>query len=109
MDPKVEPKDPELESKVISVLKECFDPEIPVNIYELGLISDILAGTDGTVRIRMTLPSPACPVAGSLPPDVERKVGALPEVNSAKVELVWEPPWTPELMSEAARLELNMF
>jgi len=109
MDPKVEPKDPELESKVISVLKECFDPEIPVNIYELGLIYDILAGTDGAVRIRMTLTSPACPVAGSLPPDVERKVGALPEVKSAKVELVWDPPWTPELMSEAARLQLNMF
>ena len=100
---------PDLEAKIIEVLKSCFDPEIPVNIYELGLIYDVKAGGDGAVRIKMTLTSPACPVAGTLPPEVESKVKAIPEVSSAQVEVVWDPPWTPSLMTEAARLQLNMF
>ena len=99
----------DLEAKIVEVLKSCFDPEIPVNIYELGLIYDIKAPADGTVQIKMTLTSPACPVAGTLPPEVESKVKAIPEVTSAQVEVVWDPPWNPSMMTEAARLQLNMF
>ncbi|MFQ5968627.1 MAG: SUF system Fe-S cluster assembly protein [Acidimicrobiia bacterium] len=99
----------DLKSKVIEVLETCYDPEIPVNIYELGLIYDIDVAPSGAVAIRMTLTSPACPVAGSLPPEVESKVGNIEGVSSAKVDVVWEPPWTPEKMSEAARLQLGMF
>jgi FeS assembly SUF system protein len=98
----------EVEAKVIAVLKGCFDPEIPVNIYELGLIYGIEVDPAGAVSIRMTLTSPMCPVAGSLPPEVETKVKALPEVTGAKVEVVWDPPWTPEKMSEVAKLQLGM-
>jgi FeS assembly SUF system protein len=98
----------ELEQKVIDVLKTCFDPEIPVNIYELGLIYDL--GVDGDkVTVKMTLTSPMCPVAGTLPPEVQRKIQDLPEVTEARVDLVWEPPWEPSRMSEAAKLQLNMF
>ena len=100
---------PSLRDKVVDVLRTCYDPEIPVDIYELGLVYDIDVAEDGAVAIQMTLTSPACPVAGSLPPEVENKVAALEEVNSAKVELVWEPPWTPEKMTEAAKLQLGMF
>ena len=99
----------ELQEKIVAVLRTCFDPEIPVNIHELGLIYGIDVQESGEVGIRMTLTSPACPVAGSLPPEVQTKIGAIPGVKSAKVELVWDPPWTPERMSEAARLELGMF
>ena len=98
-----------LRDRVIQVLKSCYDPEIPIDIYELGLIYDV--DTDeaaGQVKIRMTLTSPMCPVAEILPPEVESKVRALEEVNEATVELTWEPPWNPGMMSEAARLELNM-
>jgi FeS assembly SUF system protein len=97
-----------LEGKVIEALREIYDPEIPVNIYELGLIYNIKVNPDRTVNIKMTLTAPACPVAGSLPGDVERKVEAIPEVKSADVELVWEPPWSRDLMSEAALLTLGM-
>lgn len=97
-----------LEASVIEVLKTCYDPEIPVDIYELGLIYGIEAAADGRVHIKMTLTSPACPVAGSMPGDVESRVGAIEGVTEAKVELVWSPPWSPERMSEAAQLELNM-
>ncbi|MBI4412574.1 MAG: SUF system Fe-S cluster assembly protein [Deltaproteobacteria bacterium] len=98
----------ELKTKVIDVLKTVYDPEIPVNIYELGLIYNIEILPDEQVKIRMTLTSPACPVAGSLPPEVESKVKEIPGVSSCSVELVWEPPWDKEMMSEAAKLQLNM-
>jgi len=98
-----------LEQKVIAVLRTCYDPEIPVDIYELGLIYHVGVDDAGKVEIKMTLTSPMCPVAGSLPPEVEAKIGAIPGVASAKVEVVWDPPWTPEKMTEAAKLQLNMF
>ena len=92
---------------VIEALKEIYDPEIPVNIYEMGLIYDLDVNADGDVAIKMTLTAPTCPVAESLPPEVEAKVGSVEGVRSVKVELTWEPPWTPEKMSEAAKLELG--
>lgn len=97
-----------LEDRVVGVLRTVYDPEIPVDIFEVGLVYDIDAGGAGNVTIRMTLTSPMCPVAESLPVEVEAKVKALPGVASVKVEIVWEPPWGPEMMSEAARLELGM-
>jgi FeS assembly SUF system protein len=97
-----------LEGKVIQALREIYDPEIPVNIYELGLIYEIKVNPDDTVNIKMTLTAPACPVAGSLPGEVEKKIEEIPEVKSADVELVWEPAWSRDLMSEAALLTLGM-
>ncbi len=97
----------EVRKKVVDALCTCFDPEIPVNIYELGLIYDIVVNPSRQVDIRMTLTSPACPVAGSLPGDVERKVAAIPVVAAAKVDLVWDPPWDQNRMSEAAKLQLG--
>ena len=97
-----------LRERVIEEIKTCYDPEIPVNIWELGLIYEVDVDPEGSVSIRMTLTSPACPVAGSLPPEVEQKVRGVEGVSDAKVDVVWEPPWTPALMSEAAKLELNM-
>ena len=102
------PENEALHNQVVATLKTCFDPEIPVDIYELGLIYDLKVAGEGDVHIRMTLTSPMCPVAESLPPEVENKVRALPEVKTAKVEVVWEPPWEPARMSEAAKLQLNM-
>ena len=99
----------DLESKVIEVLRTCYDPEIPVNIHELGLVYGIEIDPDGGVNVKMTLTSPACPVAGSLPPEVENKVSKIEGVSSARVEVVWDPPWTPDKMTEAARLQLGMF
>jgi FeS assembly SUF system protein len=99
----------EIESKIVEALKTCFDPEIPVNIYEMGLIYNIDIQPTGIVHIRMTLTSPACPAAGSLPPEVRWKVQEVPGVKDAKVEIVWDPPWTKERMSEAARLQLGIF
>ena len=100
---------PSLRDRVIAVLKTCYDPEIPVDVYELGLIYEVGADdATGQVGIRMTLTSPMCPVAEILPPEIEAKVRALEGVNEARVEVTWEPPWSPEMMSEAARLELNM-
>jgi len=104
-----EQQKPNLEQQILDVLKTCYDPEIPVDIYELGLIYKTDVGPDGDVAIDMTLTSPACPAAGSLPPEVERKVGELPGVRSVKVNVVWEPVWTPEKMTEAAKLQLGMF
>jgi FeS assembly SUF system protein len=98
----------EIEQQVIEVLRTCFDPEIPVNIYELGLIYNVSVDPSGFVGIQMTLTSPHCPVAGSLPPEVEDKVSSLPGVAGAKVELTWDPPWDPSRMSEAAKLQLGM-
>ncbi len=97
----------ELEEKIIDVLKSCYDPEIPVDIFELGLIYEIEIDDEANVIIKMTLTSPACPVAGSLPPEVEAKVASIEEVNNAKIELVWSPPWDKEMMSEEAKLNLG--
>ncbi len=97
-----------IRQKVIDKLHTCFDPEIPVNIYELGLICNISIQTTGLVEIDMTLTSPACPVAGSLPGEVQAKVQQLPEVPRAKVTLVWEPQWEKSRMSEAAKLQLGI-
>ncbi|HLV01041.1 MAG TPA: SUF system Fe-S cluster assembly protein [Acidobacteriota bacterium] len=97
----------ELREKIIDVLKTVYDPEIPVDIYELGLIYNLEIRDSGRVLIEMTLTSPACPVAGSLPPEVERKVRDVEGVEDVIVELVWDPPWSMERMSEAARLQLG--
>jgi FeS assembly SUF system protein len=97
-----------LEHRVVEALKLVYDPEIPANIYEVGLIYDVDADPSGNVAIRMTLTSPMCPVAESLPVEVQDRVRALPGVASVKVEIVWDPPWGPEMMSEAARLDLGM-
>tara|TARA_B100000676_G_C18013997_1_gene808444 strand:- start:114 stop:431 length:318 start_codon:yes stop_codon:yes gene_type:complete len=97
----------ELKEKIIENIKKVFDPEIPVNIYELGLIYDIKID-DGDVEVIMTLTSPFCPVAGSLPKEVAARVSEVDGVKNANVELVFEPPWTMDLMSNEAKLELNM-
>jgi len=97
-----------LRAKIIDVLKTIYDPEIPVNIYELGLIYDIRISPEREVNIRMTLTAPACPVAETLPPQVEAQIQSIPEVKSAVVDLVWDPPWDREMMSEEARLELGL-
>lgn len=98
-----------LKERIVNIIKTIYDPEIPVDIFELGLIYDIDIGAENDVSIKMTLTSPACPVAGSMPKQVEDKVASLAGVKSAKAELVWEPPWSQERMSEAARLELGFF
>lgn len=98
-----------IQADVIEVLKTVYDPEIPVNIYELGLIYEVNVEPGGSVHVRMTLTSPSCPVAGSLPGEVEQKVKSVPGVTDARIELVWEPAWNMSMMSEAARLQLNMF
>lgn len=98
-----------LRERIIDVLKSCYDPEIPVDIWELGLIYEINISDGNDVNIKMTLTSPACPVAETLPPDVEQKVRDIADVNSAKVEITFEPPWEKEMMSEEARLELGMW
>jgi FeS assembly SUF system protein len=94
-------------STVIDVLKSIFDPEIPVDIYELGLIYEVKITDDGFVHIEMTLTSPNCPVAESLPADVEEKVGKIDGATGAKVTIVFDPPWTQDMMSEEAKLELG--
>ena len=98
-----------LEGQVIAALRQIYDPELPVNIYDLGLIYEIDAAPDNSVKVKMTLTAPACPVAGSLPGEVERRIEAIPDVKSADVELVWEPQWSRDRMSEAAQLELGLF
>lgn len=98
-----------LREEIIRILKTVYDPEIPVNIYELGLIYDIHIEDSGNVAITMTLTSPGCPVAGSMPIEIEHKLKSIPGVNDAVVSVVWDPPWTQEMMSEAARLELGLF
>lgn len=94
---------------VIEALKTVFDPEIPINIYEMGLVYDVLVDAAGRVGIRMTLTAPACPAAQSLPVEVRQKASAVPGVTDARVEVVWEPPWTKEMMSEAAKLQLGLW
>lgn len=98
-----------LHDLVIAQLKTIFDPEIPVNIYDLGLIYDVAINEQHHVHVQMTLTSPGCPVAQTFPGTVEKSVNEVPGVADCTVELVWEPPWTQERMSEAARLELGMF
>jgi len=97
-----------LKPLVIEALCSVFDPEIPVNIYELGLIYDVDVSPEGAVRIRMTLTAPGCPSAQLLPDEVEARVREVPGVTDVGVEVVWDPPWTPEKMSESARLQLGM-
>jgi FeS assembly SUF system protein len=98
-----------LREQVIEILKEVFDPEIPVNIYEMGLVYEVSVDDNANVHILMTLTSPMCPVAESLPPEVEEKVAAIEGVAQSTVEITWDPPWDPDMMSEAAKLELGMF
>ena len=97
----------ELENKIIEVLKTIYDPEIPVDIFELGLIYEVKIDKENNVLIDMTLTSPNCPVAESLPKEVEDKVASVPEVVSAKVNIVFDPPWDKDMMSEEAQLELG--
>ena len=98
----------ELGEKIVRVLKTIYDPEIPVDIYELGLIYDVFVNEDHDVKILMTLTSPNCPVAETLPVEVEEKVKSLDEVKDAFVEITFDPPWSQELMSEEAKLELGL-
>ena len=93
---------------VIAELKTVFDPEIPVNIYELGLIYKVDVATDGATQVTMTLTTPMCPAAEELPPEVETKARGVPGVTSVQLDLVWDPPWSPEMMSDAAKLDLGM-
>jgi FeS assembly SUF system protein len=98
-----------VEVAVIDALRTIFDPEIPVNIYELGLIYGVDVTADGRAEVRMTLTAPACPVAGALVEEVAEKTGRVEGVSTSHVELVWDPPWTPDRMTEAAKLELGLF
>ena len=98
----------ELGEKIVKVLKTIYDPEIPVDIYELGLIYDVLVNEDNEVKILMTLTSPNCPVAETLPVEVEEKVKSLNDIKDAEVEITFDPPWTQDLMSDEAKLELGM-
>ncbi|MDP2055557.1 MAG: SUF system Fe-S cluster assembly protein [Acidobacteriota bacterium] len=94
--------------KVVEALKTVFDPEIPVNIYEMGLIYDVIIDAAGLVGVKMTLTAPACPAAQSLPIEVRDKARSVEGVTDAKVEVVWDPPWTKDRMSDAAKLQLGM-
>ena len=97
-----------LKDKIIAEIKKIYDPEIPVNIYELGLIYDILVQKDNSVKIKMTLTTPNCPVAESLPKEVKDTVMEITDVKKVDLDLVWDPPWDKSMMSEAAKLELNL-
>lgn len=97
-----------LGEKIVTVLKTIYDPEIPVDIYELGLIYDVMVSTDNEIKILMTLTTPNCPVAESLPMEVEERVKSMDEVTDCEVEITFDPPWSQELMSEEAKLELGM-
>ncbi len=99
----------EIKDEVVKVLHTVYDPEIPVNIFELGLVYELDVSPERAVTVRMTLTSPACPVAGSLPGEVQSKIKAVPGVTAAKVDLVWDPPWDKDRMSDAAKLELGLF
>ncbi len=98
-----------LEQEIIKALKECYDPEIPVDIYELGLIYKIKIDNEANVYLKMTLTSPGCPVAGSLPGEVKEKVKAVKDVNDVYVELVWNPPWDKDMMTDEAKLMLGFY
>jgi FeS assembly SUF system protein len=107
---KQKPAEPEgqLYESVIEALKDIYDPEIPVNIYDLGLIYDVEITADNHALVKMTLTTPNCPVAESMPGEVELRVGSVPGIGHAEVELVWDPPWDPQRMSDEAKLELGM-
>jgi len=98
----------DLYESVIDALKDIYDPEIPVNIYDLGLIYDVKVSTDGDAKVEMTLTTPHCPVAETMPGEVEMRVLSVPGIRDAEVELVWDPPWDPQKMSDEAKLELGM-
>ena len=98
----------DLQADVVAALKSIYDPEIPVDIYELGLIYDVAISEDGDALVTMTLTTPHCPVAESLPQEVELRVLSVPGIRDAEVNLVWDPPWDPSKMSDEARLELGM-
>lgn len=106
--PSTDPKEA-LRSSIVAALKTCYDPEIPVDIWELGLVYRIDIDEENAVEIDMTLTSPMCPVAGDLPPYVRGLVESIDGVKECKLALVWDPPWTPDRMSETAKLELDMF
>jgi FeS assembly SUF system protein len=97
----------EIRQSIVVALKTIYDPEIPVDIYELGLVYDIAIDDNSEVKINMTLTSPSCPVAETLPPEVEQKVASVPGVNGCKVEITWDPPWDKSMMSQEAMLELG--
>jgi FeS assembly SUF system protein len=96
-----------LKEKVVEAMRKCYDPEIPVNIYDLGLIYETKIEPTGVVHVKMTLTAPGCPAAGVLPGEVEDRIRVLPSVTDVKVDVVWDPPWTKEMMSEAAKLQLG--
>ena len=98
----------DLKEQIIGVLRTCYDPEIPVNIYELGLIYDVSVDESNNAYVKMTLTSPACPAAGTLPGEVEDKIRTLPDTKDVRIDVVWEPPWNPDMMSDVARYELGM-
>jgi FeS assembly SUF system protein len=98
-----------LQDKVVEKIRTCYDPEIPVNIYDLGLIYNVKVEPSGDVYVKMTLTAPGCPAAGTLPGEVEDKIVVIPGVKNVKVEVVWEPPWDKSMMSEAAKLQLGFF
>jgi FeS assembly SUF system protein len=97
-----------LEATIVEVVRTVYDPEIPVNVYDLGLIYEIAIDAENRVKVKMTLTAPGCPVAGSLPVEVERKIASIPQVKDAEVEVVWDPPWDKSRMSEAALLDLGL-
>ena len=97
-----------LEATIVEVVRTVYDPEIPVNVYDLGLIYEIAIDAENRVKVKMTLTAPGCPVAGSLPVEVERKIASIPQVKDAEVELVWDPPWDKSRISEAALLDLGL-
>ena len=99
----------EVRDQVIEILKTCYDPEIPVDIWELGLIYAVEVKDNGDTRVEMTLTSPACPVAESLPIEVEQKIRTVPGTAEVKIDLVWEPMWTKDMLTEAAKLKLGFF
>ena len=98
-----------LRPRIIDALRKVFDPELPVNIYELGLVYDVIVDRSATVGIRMTLTAPACPAAQSLPGEVKRQIAQVPGVADVKVDIVWDPPWDRDRMSDAAKLQLGLF
>jgi FeS assembly SUF system protein len=106
--PEPDAGDPALQEKVLDALKTVRDPEIPVNLVDLGLIYELIVNQSGTVYVEMTLTTPACPVAGGLPGQVREAIAAVPGVTDARVKLVWSPPWTRDRMSEEAKLELGL-
>jgi FeS assembly SUF system protein len=109
LDDAIAPAQRELRQRVIEVLKSVYDPELPVNIFDLGLIYAVDVDSQNHVHVRMTLTAPGCPVAGTLPGEIQRKIAEIAGVTSAKVELVWDPPWDKSRMSEVAMLELGLF